>query len=210
MIRRPVFVRGWHDLSRPSSARGPWDPRALHGGAPAALLVRAFEQLLAADRAAPRSDHVRVHAPGAARTARRSRAEVSRPGRRVQLLEGSICAGRDRGRPRPGAAGPARPSRRRRHARQPPPSAGPEHGGPRELRLPHRPMFAQRRGRDPVRRGRLPPTGPVARPGFACVSPIVAGETAERRSSAWRRPAISATGSRNAVVGRATCSSTPT
>lgn len=25
-------------------ARGPWDPRALHGGAPAALLVRAFER----------------------------------------------------------------------------------------------------------------------------------------------------------------------
>jgi Thioesterase-like superfamily len=26
-------------------ARGPWDPRALHGGAPAALIARAFEQM---------------------------------------------------------------------------------------------------------------------------------------------------------------------
>jgi hypothetical protein len=28
-------------------ARGPWDPRALHGGAPAALIARAFELVLA-------------------------------------------------------------------------------------------------------------------------------------------------------------------
>jgi hypothetical protein len=27
------------------SARGPWDPRALHGGAPAALIARAFERV---------------------------------------------------------------------------------------------------------------------------------------------------------------------
>ena len=26
-------------------ARGPWDPRALHGGAPAALIARAFERM---------------------------------------------------------------------------------------------------------------------------------------------------------------------
>ena len=34
--------------SRPSSSRGPWDPNALHGGAPAALLMREFERLPAA------------------------------------------------------------------------------------------------------------------------------------------------------------------
>ena len=26
-------------------ARGPWDPRALHGGAPAALIAHAFERM---------------------------------------------------------------------------------------------------------------------------------------------------------------------
>jgi hypothetical protein len=26
-------------------ARGPWDPRALHGGAPAALITSAFERM---------------------------------------------------------------------------------------------------------------------------------------------------------------------
>ena len=26
-------------------ARGPWDPRALHGGAPAALITAAFERM---------------------------------------------------------------------------------------------------------------------------------------------------------------------
>ena len=30
-------------------ARGPWDPNAQHGGAPAALLMRGFEALPAAD-----------------------------------------------------------------------------------------------------------------------------------------------------------------
>ena len=70
-------------------ARGPWDPNAQHGGAPAALLARAFErtepegELLLARvtyefiRPVPLG-RLDVHA------------EVVRPGRRVQLLEGSI------------------------------------------------------------------------------------------------------------------------
>lgn len=70
-------------------ARGPWDPNAQHGGAPAALLARAFErtepdgELLLARvtyefvRPVPLG-RVDVHA------------DIVRPGRRVQLLEGSL------------------------------------------------------------------------------------------------------------------------
>jgi hypothetical protein len=70
-------------------ARGPWDPAAQHGGAPAALLMRAFERLPAAEgllisrvtyellRPVPLGELV-------------VEAQVVRPGRRVQLLEGSL------------------------------------------------------------------------------------------------------------------------
>jgi hypothetical protein len=70
-------------------ARGPWDAQAQHGGAPAALLVRALERLPGGDglslarvtyellRPAPLAELV-------------VEAEVVRPGRRVQLLEAAL------------------------------------------------------------------------------------------------------------------------
>ncbi len=70
-------------------ARGPWDRGAQHGGAPAALLVRALERLPAGDglsiarvtfellRPVPLGELV-------------LEASVARPGRRVQLLEASL------------------------------------------------------------------------------------------------------------------------
>ena len=72
-------------------ASGPWDRNAQHGGAPAALLARTFE---------------RLPAPGGLSLARLTyeflrpvpigpvevRAEVTRPGRRLQLLDGSMLA----------------------------------------------------------------------------------------------------------------------
>ena len=69
-------------------SRGPWDPGAQHGGAPAALLMREFERL-AGDQ-----DNLRV-----ARVTYEflrpvpleeleAGAELVRPGKRVQLLEG--------------------------------------------------------------------------------------------------------------------------
>jgi hypothetical protein len=70
-------------------ARGPWDPDAQHGGAPAALLMRAFERLPAADglvMARVTYELLRPVPLGELLVA----AEVSRPGRRVQLLEASI------------------------------------------------------------------------------------------------------------------------
>jgi Acyl-CoA thioesterase C-terminal domain/Acyl-CoA thioesterase N-terminal domain len=70
-------------------ARGPWDPNAQHGGAPAALLARAFErtepdgELLLA-----RITYEFVRPVPLGRLS--VLAEIVRPGRRVQLLEGSI------------------------------------------------------------------------------------------------------------------------
>lgn len=73
-------------------ARGPWDPNAQHGGAPAALLVRAFERLAGADGllfARVTYEFLRP-VPLAAMEVR---AEVLRSGRRMALLEGSIVNG---------------------------------------------------------------------------------------------------------------------
>jgi hypothetical protein len=70
--------------------RGPWDPQHQHGGAPAALMVRAFEQLddnggtLVISRVS--YELVKPVPLGNLVVT----AEVVRPGRRVQVLEGSI------------------------------------------------------------------------------------------------------------------------
>jgi hypothetical protein len=41
-----IFIPAGDGRYEPTEhARGPWDPRALHGGAPAALIARAFERL---------------------------------------------------------------------------------------------------------------------------------------------------------------------
>jgi acyl-coenzyme A thioesterase PaaI-like protein len=72
-------------------ARGPWDPRALHGGAPATLIAAAFERMQ------PETDlpFARISfsflrpipmAPLTLRT------RVLRPGRRVQELEAELLA----------------------------------------------------------------------------------------------------------------------
>lgn len=77
------------DLFVPSDhARGPWDPAMQHGGAPAALMVRAMEAL------APEMQLVRLtvtflgavpHAP------LRVDAEIWRPGRRLQLASARLA-----------------------------------------------------------------------------------------------------------------------
>jgi Acyl-CoA thioesterase C-terminal domain/Acyl-CoA thioesterase N-terminal domain len=73
-------------------ARGPWDPDAQHGGAPAALLMRAFEKLGDGDGDALAMARVTYEFLRPVPLGELSvRAEVVRPGRRVQLLEGSIC-----------------------------------------------------------------------------------------------------------------------
>ncbi len=70
-------------------ARGPWDPGAQHGGAPAALLMRAFERQPGGEDlilARVTYELLRPVPLGLLEVS----AEVVRPGRRVQLLEGSL------------------------------------------------------------------------------------------------------------------------
>ena len=72
-------------------ARGPWDPNAQHGGAPAALLMREFENLPAADGlivARVTYEFLRPVPLGELLVESR----VVRAGKRVQLLEASLAA----------------------------------------------------------------------------------------------------------------------
>jgi hypothetical protein len=71
--------------------RGPWDPGAQHGGAPAALLVGALERLEGPPElqlARVTFEFLRPVPLGELELA----VSVVRPGRRVQLLEGTILA----------------------------------------------------------------------------------------------------------------------
>jgi hypothetical protein len=70
-------------------ARGPWDPNAQHGGAPAALLARELERLPNPDDLALARVTYELLRP-VPLSILEVGAEVVRPGRRVQLLEGSI------------------------------------------------------------------------------------------------------------------------
>lgn len=140
MSAESVFQRVDGRFVASELARGPWDPNAQHGGAPAALLMRAFERL----EAPPGLQLARITyellrpAPIGPVSVR---AEVVRPGRRVQLLEGAMLAdGVEVVRARalrilaadPGHGGDA----------DEPPPPGPEAARPLELEAPHRPMFA--------------------------------------------------------------------
>jgi hypothetical protein len=85
-----VFVPDGDLFVATELARGPWDPNAQHGGAPAALLVRAFEQLPVADQlmlARVTYEFLRP-VPLAALAVS---AAVLRSGRRVALVEGNLA-----------------------------------------------------------------------------------------------------------------------
>ena len=137
-----IFIPAGDGRYEPTEhARGPWDPRALHGGAPAALIARAFERI----------------EPGAELPIARLGFEFLRPvplapltlttrivrkGRRVQELAAELTA--DLGGDAPGQdadgaevlvcprerAAPAARPRRSARQRPAPPAAlpGPEHG----------------------------------------------------------------------------------
>lgn len=77
-------------------ARGPWDPQALHGGAPATLIARAFERMQpGADLPFARLSFSFLRPIPMAPLQLRTR--VLRPGRRVQELEAELLAGRPAG-----------------------------------------------------------------------------------------------------------------
>jgi hypothetical protein len=120
-------------------ARGPWDPEAQHGGAPAALLMRALEQLpAAANLAIVRVTYELLRPVPIAPL--QITAEVVRPGRRVQLLEASLFTdeGVEVARAR---ALQVQPATAPGTAAVPPPP-GPEQGTANDLEAPYRPMFA--------------------------------------------------------------------
>jgi hypothetical protein len=89
-MTQPVFLPGENGrFTATEVARGPWDPNAQHGGAPAALLMRAFEGLPAPEGlmiARVTYEFMRPVPLGELDV----RAEVVRAGRRAQLLEGSV------------------------------------------------------------------------------------------------------------------------
>jgi Thioesterase-like superfamily len=139
MSAAPVFEGSDGRFVATEYARGPWDPRALHGGAPAALLMRAFEQLPSAEGLALARVTYELLRPAPVGPVE-IRAEVVRPGGRVQLLEASMFAD--------GIEVVRARALRVRRAQAPAdgdgvaPPPGPEHGRPAEIRPPFRPMFA--------------------------------------------------------------------
>jgi hypothetical protein len=75
-------------------SRGPWDPGAQHGGAPAAVLMRAFERCQAEAAAGLMIGRVTYELLRPVPLGElAASAAVIRPGRRVQLLEGSLRTG---------------------------------------------------------------------------------------------------------------------
>jgi acyl dehydratase len=91
-VAESVYVPDGQRFLATELARGPWDPEAQHGGAPAALLVRAFERLAVAEGlllARVTYEFLRPVPLGPMEV----RAEVTRSGRRMALLEGSIADG---------------------------------------------------------------------------------------------------------------------
>ncbi len=152
-------------------ARGPWDLNAQHGGAPAALLMRALEELPASEglsiarvtyellRPVPLGPlHVHAH--------------VVRPGRRVQLLEATLRTnGIELVRARALQVIPAQaPS-----SAELPPPPGPETGRANDLQAPHRPMFAPDTMEIRFVAGEFVARGP-ATAWFRMRVPLVAGE----------------------------------
>jgi Thioesterase-like superfamily len=137
---QPVFEAADRGFVATPLASGPWNPNAQIGGAPAALLARAFERVPAAGGLAVARltyDFIRPAPIGPLEV----RADVARPGRRVQLLEASMLAGgvevvRAR------ALQVVNANAAGAHSELVAAPPGPEHGRPGELPGLHRPRFA--------------------------------------------------------------------
>jgi hypothetical protein len=87
-----VFTRDGERFVPGELARGPWSPDAQHGGAPAALLARCVEQ--AADGAALHVARLTIELLRPVPLAPlQARARLTRPGRKVQLVEAGLWHG---------------------------------------------------------------------------------------------------------------------
>jgi hypothetical protein len=89
--REPLFVADGDRLIPTDSARGPWSPDALHGGAVAAILARAIEPLPSAQpmRVTRMTLDLTRAVPW---TPLRVRTRIVRDGRRVQLIEATVTS----------------------------------------------------------------------------------------------------------------------
>ncbi|HEX3392050.1 MAG TPA: thioesterase family protein [Solirubrobacteraceae bacterium] len=87
-----IFVAEGDTFVPTEHARGPWDPGALHGGAPAALIAAAFERMQPGEELpiARMSFEFLRPIPMAPLTLS---TRITRPGRRVQALTAEIEAG---------------------------------------------------------------------------------------------------------------------
>jgi hypothetical protein len=86
-----IFLADGELFAPTEHARGPWDPRALHGGAPAALMAAAFERMQpGADLPFARLSFEFLRPVPMAPLKLSTR--ISRAGRRVQALEGELSA----------------------------------------------------------------------------------------------------------------------
>jgi hypothetical protein len=146
MSGEAVFIPQEEGFVATELARGPWDPGAQHGGPPAALLMRAFEQLPAAEELQiVRVTYELLRPVPLGRL--EADADVIRPGRRVQLLEGSIRASDGIEVVRARALRLHRADTSAPVTDAPPPPPGPDQGREHEpggegFNPPHRPMFA--------------------------------------------------------------------
>jgi acyl-coenzyme A thioesterase PaaI-like protein len=89
-----IFIADGERFVPTEQARGPWDPRALHGGAPAALITDAFERIEPGSdlRIGRLSFELLRPIPMAPLTLT---ARIVRPGRRVQELAAELFAGEE-------------------------------------------------------------------------------------------------------------------
>ncbi len=86
-----IFLAEGDTFTPTEHARGPWDPRALHGGAPAALIAAAFERMHPGEElpfARLSFEFLRPVPMAPLQLSTR----ISRPGRRVQALEAELSA----------------------------------------------------------------------------------------------------------------------
>ena len=174
MTLEGVFVRDGGRFRATEIALGPWYEGALHGGAPAALLVHAVTAAAPDPQlrlARLSCDFVRPVLLGELSIA----VDVVRPGRRVTLLDAFMRDGEgtEVGRAR---ALLLRTSEVGEPAHSPPPFAGPETGRPNDFHLSGgRPMFATHAIELRFVEGSFREPGP-ATAWFRLRHPVVAGE----------------------------------
>lgn len=84
-----IFLADGDSFVPTEHARGPWDPNALHGGAPAALIASVFERMQPGEELPFARLEFEFLRPGPMAPLR-LHTEITRPGRRVQALEAQL------------------------------------------------------------------------------------------------------------------------